>query len=162
MNKLEITEIGSPEPWLIEAAASIGLDFAGLTHEVTNYFENHGLNRHGNARSEKAQGQSPITAVDITRIPEIVKNPDITIIGIKRRGETLIAYSKKFSDGTILYYEEVLNSKRNKAMRSKTIYKKMGTVSQEVFLKIVANNAHTDVSTIKVVVGAGGNPDGEA
>ena len=43
VNELEIPRIGKPEPWLIEAAASIGLDFAGLTHEVSNYFENHGI-----------------------------------------------------------------------------------------------------------------------
>jgi hypothetical protein len=27
------TVIGKPELWLIEAAASIGLDYSGLTHE---------------------------------------------------------------------------------------------------------------------------------
>jgi hypothetical protein len=80
----EVTEIGSPEPWLVEAAASIGLDLAGLTHEVTNYFENHGIKRHGNAEVEKARGQLPVTPADIARIPEIVKKPDAAIIGIKR------------------------------------------------------------------------------
>jgi hypothetical protein len=54
-----------------------------------------------------------------------------------------------------------LNSKRNKALRSKTMYKKTGSVNSETFLKIIANNAHTDVSHIKVVVGAGGRPGGE-
>jgi hypothetical protein len=38
----------------------------------------------------------------------------------------------------------------------------MGTVSEQTFMKIVANNAHTDVSGVKMVVGAGGHPDGEA
>jgi hypothetical protein len=55
-----------------------------------------------------------------------------------------------------------LNSKKNKALRSKTLYKKTGTVSSETLLKIVANNAHTDVSGVKMVVGAGGQPGGEA
>ena len=162
MNELEVTKIGEPELWLIEAAASIGFDFTGLTHEVSNYFVNHGVNKHGNEAAEKARGQLPITSTDTDRIPDIVKRPDAAIIGIKRHGETLIAYSKKFGDGTIIYYEEILNSKKNKALRSKTIFKKMGTVSIETFLKIIANNAHTDVSNIKMVVGAGGNPGGEA
>jgi hypothetical protein len=155
------TEIGRPEPWLVEAAASIGLDYSGLTHEITTYFVNHSIKRHGNAETERAQGQVAVTPADIDRIPEIVKNPDCAIIGIKRHGETLIAYSKRFNDGTVIYYEEILNSKKNKALRSKTIYKKMGTVSGETFLKIVANNARTDISAIKMV-GAGGNPGGEA
>jgi hypothetical protein len=38
----------------------------------------------------------------------------------------------------------------------------MGTVKNDTFLKIVSNNAHTDISRIKMVVGAGGNPGGEA
>jgi hypothetical protein len=157
-----ITAISRPEPWLIEAAASIGLDFAGLTHEVTNYFVNHGIKRHGDAETEKAQGQLPVTLSDIERIPEIVKTPDCAIVGIKRYGETLVAYSKKFENWTMIYYEEVLDSKKNKALRSKTMFKKMGTVSNETFLKIVTTNAHTNVSGAKTVVGAGGRPGGEA
>jgi hypothetical protein len=82
-----------------------------------------------------------------------VKSPDCAVIGIKRHGETLIAYSRRFNDGTAIYYEKVLNSKKNKALRSKTLYRKMGTVSSEAFLKIVANNAHPGVSGIKMVVG---------
>jgi hypothetical protein len=42
------------------------------------------------------------------------------------------------------------------------MYKKIGSVSNETFLKIVSNNANTDISETKMVVGAGGNPGGEA
>ena len=38
----------------------------------------------------------------------------------------------------------------------------MGTVSNETFLKIVSNNANTDMSGTIKVVGAGGHPGGEA
>jgi hypothetical protein len=155
------TVIGTLDPWLIEAAATIGLDLTGLIHEVTNYFVNHGIKRHGGTETEKAQGQLPVTLSDIERIPEIVKAPDCTIIGIKRHGETLIAYSKKLETGTAIYYEEVLNSKKNKSLRSKTMFIKMGTVSNETFLKIITTNAHTDISGAKMVVGAGGHPGGE-
>jgi len=162
MQLLEKTIIGRPEQWLIEAAETVGLDISGLVHEVTNYFVNHSIKRHGNKRTENAQGQVPVIPVDFSRIPDIVKNPDCTIINIRHNEEILIAYSKKFEDSTVIYYEEVLNSKRNKALRSKTIYKKMGTVKKDTFLKIVSNNAHTDMSQTKVVVGAGGNPGWEA
>jgi hypothetical protein len=162
VNPFSVTKTGKPEQWLIEAAASVGLDFSALTHEITTYFVNHGIKKHGNAEAEKAQGQVAVMAADIDRIPDIVKSPDCAIIGVKRHEETLIAYSKRFEDGTAIYYEEILDSKKNKALRSKTLYKKKGTVSNETFLKIVANNAHTDVSGVKVVVGAGGRPGGEA
>jgi hypothetical protein len=41
------TAMGAPEQWLIEAATSIGLDYAGLSHAITNFFLNHVINRHG-------------------------------------------------------------------------------------------------------------------
>ena len=154
--------IGKPERWLIEAARTAGLDISGLTHEVTNYFVDHSVNRHGNVKIEMKQGQTAVTFADFDLIPDIVKDPDCVIINIKRNKDVLIAYSKKFERDTVIYYEEVLDSKRNKALRSKTIYKKMGTVKKDTFLKIVSNNAHTDISQIKIVVGAGGNPGGEA
>jgi len=161
VKSFEKTVIGEPEQWLVEAAGAAGLDISGFSHEVTNYFVNHSIARHGNAETEKAQGQIAVTLADFERIPEIVKKPDYAIINIKRNGGVLIAYSKTFEEGTIIYYEEILNSKKNKALRSKTIYRKMGTVRKDTFLKIVSNNAHTDVSQIKMVVGAGGNPGGE-
>ena len=161
MQLLEKHIIGKPAQWLIEAAAGIGLDISGLSHEVTNYFVNHSINRHGNAKTERAQGQVAITRADFDLIPDIVKNPDLTVLNIKHNQIIFIAYSKKFDDWTAIYYEEVLNSKKNKALRSKTIYKKMGMVYVDTFLKIISNNAHIDVSEIKIVVGTGGHPGGE-
>jgi len=158
VNSFEQTLIGKPEQWLIEAAAATGLDISGLTHEVTNYSKNHSIKRHGNAETEKAQGQIPVTVADFDKIPEIVKNPDYAIVNIKRNDGTVIAYAKKYDDHTVIYFEEVLNSKRNKVLRSKTIFKKMGIIKADTFLKIVKTNAHTDVSKIKMVVGAGGHP----
>jgi hypothetical protein len=154
--------IGKPEQWLIEAAGAMGIDVSGLEHEVSNYFINHSISRHGNEKAEEEQGQLPITNQDIASIPAIVKAPNYTVIGMKRYEESLIAYAKHFEGYTTIYLEEVLNSRKNKALRSKTMYKKMGVVSQEVFIKILSNNAHTDISNIKIVVGAGGNPGGEA
>jgi len=161
MSLFEKTTIGKPKVWLIEAAAAIGLDFSNLTHEITSYFKNHSIKRHGDSKIEKARGQLPVTLADFDKIPNIVKSPDCVIIGIKRKNEILIAYSKKFEEETIIYYEEILNSHKNKALRSKTMYKKMGNVHNDTFLKIVENNAHTDITNIKVV-GAGGYPGGEA
>ena len=162
VSRFEKTTIGKPAQWLIQAAVSIGLDFAELVHEITNEFVAHSIKRHGDAETEKARGQLPVTFADIELIPDIVKNPDCAIIGIKKHDETLIAYLKRSEVNTVIYYEEILNSKRNKSLRSKTLYKKMGVVNNETFLKIVANNAHTDISGIKIAVGTGGHPGGGA
>ena len=162
VNQFNKTVIGKPEKWLIEAAAKIGLDFASLSHEITINFATHCHKQHGNTRIEKARGQLPITPADIKLIPDIIKSPDCAIIGIKKYGQIFNAYLKRETGGAIIYYEEVLNSKKNKSLRSKTMYKKMGAVSNETFLKIVSNNANTDISGAETVVGAGGNPGGEA
>jgi hypothetical protein len=81
---------------------------------------------------------------------------------IKKYGQIFNAYLKECAAGAVIYFEEVLNSKKNKSLRSKTMYKKIGKVSNKTFLKIVSNNANTDISEAKTVVGAGGHPGGEA
>jgi hypothetical protein len=50
VNQLIITPIRKPEQWLMDAAESIGLVLAGLTHEITNYFVNHSVKKHGKVR----------------------------------------------------------------------------------------------------------------
>ena len=154
--------IGKPQEWLIEEAASIGLDYSGLFHETTNEFVKHCIKQHGNDKTERSRGQLPVTITNIDEIPDIIKNPDCTIIGIKKYGQIYNVYLKNVKHGAVIYYEEVLNSKKNKSLRSKTMYIKMETVSEETFLNIVSNNANTDMSGSKIVVGAGGNPGGEA
>jgi hypothetical protein len=65
-------------------------------------------------------------------------------------------------DWTLIYLEEILNSRKNKALRSATMFKKKRLIRQETFIKILSNNAHTDMKGIKKVVGAGGKPGEEA
>jgi hypothetical protein len=142
--------------------APFDIDVSALTHEVSNYFVNHSLNRHGDERTELDQGQVPVTDQDIALIPELIKSPDYTVIGIKRHGALLIAYAKYFKGWTLIYLEEILNSRKNKALRSTTMFKKKGLIEQGTFIKILSNNAHTEMTGIKKVVGAGGNPGEEA
>ena len=160
MKDFEVTKIGKPEQWLINAAADIGLDISGLTHEVTNSFITHVFKQHGNEKSERARGQIAVTQTDIAKISGLVKAPDYTIIGIKRASETLIAYSKKYENNTVIYYEEVLTGKKSKALRSKTMFIKIGSMNNKAFMNIAGNHAHVDMSGVKIVVGAGGHPDG--
>jgi len=132
VNQFNKTVIGKPSKWLIEAAAAIGLDISDLTHEVTSGFIAHVFKQHGNEKSERARGQIAVTQADIAKIPGI----------------------------TAIYYEEVLTGKKSKSLRSKTMFIKMGSMSNEAFINIARNHAHVDMSGIKIVVGAGGHPDG--
>jgi hypothetical protein len=139
----EKSKIGEPEEWLIEAASSIGLDFSGYIHEVTNEFHEHSLKRHGNP---EIHGTATITDADFERIPNIVKTPDYAIIGAKRKEILLNAYAKVDDGATYLYFEEVLTSRRNKSLRGKTFYKVTRPLSFDEVLKNITRNGKTDVS----------------
>jgi hypothetical protein len=87
----EVTIPGKPEAWLLEAAASIGLDYSALTHEVTDHFRNHVINRHGDPSKH---GTATVTYMDFDKIPAIVKAPDMAILGARRWGNLCNVYIK--------------------------------------------------------------------
>ena len=154
MSNFEIYRIGKPEKWLLDAAAGIGLDYSGLPHEVTNYFKNHVIKRHG-------KGVLAITVNDFDKIPVIVKAPDMAIIGAIRKGVLFNAYAKRFAGETYLYFDEVLNSTHNLALRSRTFYKILKKLDTEGFMKIIIMNGKSDISRAKNIA-AGGHPGEEA
>ena len=155
VNPFHKTTIGKPKKWLIEAAVEIGLDYSNLSHEVTNHFKNHVINRHG-------QGALPITEQDFEKIPGIVRNPDLAIIGIIREGKLINVYVKMESGTTYLYYDETLSSNRNKALRARTFFKIVKPLNMENLERIVIMNGKTDLSRAKKFIAAGGHPGGEA
>jgi hypothetical protein len=143
-----VTEIGRPEKWLIEAAAAIGLDFSGFVHETTNELMSHSMKRHGDPQKH---GAVAITKADFERIPGIIKTPDHAIIGAIRKGTLINAYTKADGGSTYLYFEEVLQSRKNKALRGKTHYKINKPLTLEEFRKIVTMNKKTDISEAKKI-----------
>jgi hypothetical protein len=147
-NQFSRTTIGSPEQWLIEAAASIGLDYSSLAHEVTDHFRNHVINRHGDPIKH---GTATVITTDFDKIPAIVKAPDIAILGASRWGNLCNVYIKIEAGITYLYFDEVLNSKRNKALRSSTFYKVTRPLSLDEILKNVTRNERTDISKAKIL-----------
>jgi hypothetical protein len=155
VNPFSVTKTGKPEQWLIEAAASVGLDFSALFHEETNFFRNHVRKRHG-------QGALAILDTDFDLIPAIVKAPDMAIIGTLRKGVIVNAYVKREAGRTYLYFDEVMNSTHHKALRSRTFYKIVKPLDMEGFEKIVTMNGISDLSKARKVIAAGGRPGGEA
>jgi hypothetical protein len=64
-------------------------------------------------------------------------------------------------DGSTIYLEEVLKGKKNKTLRSKTLFRKKDDIyDKNTFLKIASGYGKTDLSKIKTVSlhRAGGNP----
>lgn len=144
---IQSTPIGRPAPWLVEAAASIGLDYSALTHEVTDHFKNHSMNRHGDPAKH---GRATVTEADFEKIPAIVKNPDMAIIGAKR-WILCNVYVKIEGGMTWLYFDEVFDSKRNKALRSATLYKVTRPLTLDEVLRNVTRNDKTDILKAKIL-----------
>jgi hypothetical protein len=158
----EKESIGKAAEWLVNSAKEIGIDIKEFEHEVTNYFVNHVLKRHGDSGTEKSLDQIPVKEDDFNSIADIVKNPDYAIIGAKRNGEDVIFYAKRMEDGSTIYLEEILKGKKNKTLRSKTLFRKKDyiDVDKDTLLKIASGYGRNDLSKIKTVSlhRTGGNP----
>ena len=154
MSHFNRTTIGKPEQWLIEAAASIGLDYSQLNHEITNHFHSHVIKRHG-------QGLLAISEEDYEKIPIIVRSPDMVIVGAIREGALINAYAKREIGATYLYIEEVLDSNRNKTLRGRTFFKILKKIDMENFERIITMNKITDLTKAKKIA-TGGHPGDEA
>lgn len=139
--------------WLVENERKAGVDIKGYKHQVAKNFVYHTLNKHGDAEAEKLRGNVAVTNDDITNLKEVFENPDLVAFGLKRNGEDLIAYTKKLPNGTSVYLEEILSGKKNKALRSKTLYKKAGEISKEKFRRIISSNPHNDCSKMNIALG---------
>ncbi|GMO60091.1 MAG: hypothetical protein Ta2G_20130 [Termitinemataceae bacterium] len=161
-NKFSKANIGKVDEWLVKEAKKAGLNIDGFDHEVTNFFINHAMKKHGNEKTEKQRGQLPLTEDDFEKLPHLVSSPDYAIIGAKKDNQTIIAYAKEINNGATIYFEEVLDSKKNKSLRSMTMFKLRGNVSVEKFNKVVSNNGKSDLSNAIIVVGVGGNSNFQA
>ena len=143
MNQFIKTTIGKPEKWLIETAAHAGLDYSKLSHETTNELTGHSIKRHGD---RSIHGTATITSADFDRIPDIVKNPEYAIIGAIRKAALINAYAKIVNGITYMYFEEVLISRKNKALRGKTLFKVTRPLSFDEFSGNVTRNKKTDIT----------------
>jgi hypothetical protein len=155
VNIFNIIVINKPQKWLLDAALSIGLDYSELSHEVTLYFLKHVIKRHN-------QGNLAITEGDYKKLLGILKAPDLAIIGAARGKKIFNAYAKRTDGETYLYFDEVMDSNRNKALRGSTFYKIKKQLDMDSFVRIVTMNGKSDMSKAKKIIAAGGHPGGEA
>lgn len=61
-------------------------------------------------------------------------------------------------DNTTLYFEEVIEGSKNKALRSMSLFKRIGDVDGSLFKNIIAGNGKTDISGAKIIAEPGGQP----
>ena len=149
VNQFNKSIIGKPAQWLIEAAAAICLDLTGFKHEIIiGDFQRHVIKRHGDIT---LHGKATIVEADFTRIPDIVKTPNMAIIGATRKGRRYIVYAMTEPDMTYIYFEQIFGSHRNRVLRGSTFYKVTRPLVMDDIKRIVTRNEKTDISGAAVV-----------
>ena len=147
--KFDKITVGNAEKWLVAEAKKAGLDIDGFKHEMTSDFVRHVRKHHAHEKFEAGRGQVAITEADFGRIPELIKSPDYVIVGARRGDKSFLIYAKKMADGTMLYFEEVLAGRKNRALRRKTLFKMKGDIDEKKLASIVTLNGKTDISKAK-------------
>ena len=86
-------------------------DASDYSHSISADVVRHIKNRHGN----DADGQLPVTAEDLVRIPEIITNYDEVRTNLQnpKTGGQRIAYAKRSEDSLLIYLEEYVRSRNN-------------------------------------------------
>jgi len=91
-------------PWLFRFGA----------WNIMDHFKNHVRNRHGN---RKIHGAVTVTDADFHKMPAMVTEPDMAIIGANRAGLCNV-YVKIECGMTWFYFDNMLDSKRNKVLQA--------------------------------------------
>ena len=133
----------------VNVAKECGFDFTDYNHETTNYFETHVIKEHGKG-NENDPANIPIETSDFDKIQEIINEPDFIAFGVKRDGEDRVIYAKSYPDNTTLYFEEILDGKKNKKLRGKTMFKRAEKVDSEKLKTLLKSNKKNDISGIKI------------
>ena len=86
-------------------------DASDYSHSISADIVRHIKNRHGN----DADGQLPVTAEDLVKIPEIIANYDEVRTNLQnpKTGGQRIAYAKRSEDSLLIYLEEYVRSRNN-------------------------------------------------
>lgn len=81
------------------------------SHSISADVVRHIKNRHGN----DADGQLPVTAEDLVKIPEIIANYDEVRTNLQnpKTGGQRVAYVKRSEDSLLIYLEEYVRSRNN-------------------------------------------------
>jgi len=143
--------IAPVQPWLVEAAKSLGLNIEGYKHVIDGSAVRHVINRHGNEEIEVSRGQLPVRDADLDRIPEVIDAPDRVILGTMTKGlKDQIGFVKRLDDGTTLCLEEVRRGRKQLATVSMTRYP--ATKDFDAIADTLPSNARGDGGTRTIII----------
>jgi hypothetical protein len=114
-----------PERLVKIIKTAIEKNISGFPLQTTATEKKHIHNEHGNPETEEAIGQIAVTDDHYNDISDIVSNPDYFAVGvIDEKGNDVIINAKKLKDRTAVLIQNILDSKRNKALLTKTMFNK--------------------------------------
>jgi lipid A disaccharide synthetase len=143
--------LGAIEPWLAEAAAMCRLDLKDYQHVMDGSAVRHVLNRHGNAAMEASRGQLPIGSADFDKVLDVIRLPDLVVLGTKTKGKRdQIGYIKRFEDDTTLYLEETRTGK--KALATVSMRKYPAARDFDTITGTLPSNARSDGGNSHILV----------
>lgn len=91
-------------------------------HSISDTQIHHSLLEHSDPVREKNRNQIPIRKSDFGKIIEVLNSYDSIRLSKNNRGLNCITYAKLYSDGTIIYVEEIRTGR--KVLSFSTLYKK--------------------------------------
>jgi hypothetical protein len=97
-----------------KAQDATGIDLSGYTKRIEAQFVRHSLHEHGDAESEAARGQEPITEEDLMLLPQLMDSPEIVEIGSETgpRDELRLVFKSRTRGGHHLVLELRAGRKR--------------------------------------------------
>ena len=159
-------ELKKIDEWQIEEAKECGLNLEGYKHEITTDFIAHVVKNHSNVITEAQRGNIAVTEKDLASLNDVISSPNRVVYGVTNKvfvaGQIIerpsIIYAKNMSDGTSLYFEEVLDGNKNHSMRGKTFWKKANEISDKSLLNIIGSNKSvTNIKNAKIKVHENGD-----
>lgn len=132
-------------------------------HAINAQRIKHIRDRHGNAKTEKENGQIAIDEQDFMAIPAIIREPSYEIRKIKYLDVYSILYGKNTKESyTYIYIEQI--SKKKRRYLSASFFKRNKPITTDDVIKILKNNASYDLSEIEVInpAGGGGYPSSDS
>jgi N12 class adenine-specific DNA methylase len=151
-NDSTVLEVAGVAPAQAATLQRAGIDIDTTSvHTIDVSGLRHAMNRHADPKTEISRNQLPLTDADFMRISEVVSAPDAYVVGPKsKRGLDLVAYIKRFDDGSTLYIEEVRTGKNRLAMLAMRKYP--GTKDFNSIAQTLLSNAQSDAGEVRIVL----------
>lgn len=151
-NQHWFVRVASAPGWLVAAGVSHGLDLAGFHFAVNTSAVRHVFKHHGDPVQERRRGNLPVTPEDLLALPDILRNPDLAVMGLEsRRAEPMIAHVRSKDHASTIALLEARSGRKHLALQ--TMWEVPGAIDASRLRATLNLDARSDPQdTFEVVV----------